>query len=104
MITQHYKLKATTDHIREGRPGQFVFDHNESDKVIGFIDFVSDESICIMLFEPTDLPDSIGATSISESCDWRHRLTDILAEDREVREMWEEAFENTMKEAEGELH
>jgi len=88
MITQHYKLKANLDHLVNARPGQFVFENDESDDVIGFIDFVSDKEIAIMLFEPKviDVPEAIN---ISSQADWLHRLQEILNEDADIRELWD---------------
>jgi len=87
LLTQHYKLPATLEHIKEARPGQFVYSSNDDDEVIGFVDFVSDCDIAIMLFEPTDISVQ-GATHISQSCDTISRLIEIFNQDQEIREMW----------------
>ena len=89
MITQHYKIKATLEHIQEARPGQFVYQSDESDSVVGFVDFVSDCELSIMLFEPTDLDlEELNAVQISETCDYFPRLKDIFAADAQILDMW----------------
>ena len=93
MKTQHYKGKATTEHHLYAKPGQFVFKNNDSDEIIGFIDFVSDKEISMMLFEPDDLPE--GSTSISETCDWLKRLKEIFEEDPEMEEYWKDMIYET---------
>ena len=93
MLTQHYKLPATLEHIQNARPGGFVHAQDGDEPVIGFIDFVSDVSICIMLFEPTDLPlEKWDATNIAAECDFKTRLSEILRDDPEAREMWLETL------------
>lgn len=88
MLTQHYKLPVSLEHIQKACPGQFIFPSDESDEIIGFIDFVSDASLCIMLFEPGEISDEVGATSIADECDYQTRLAEIISEDPEIREMW----------------
>lgn len=92
MITQHYKLKASLDNLENARPGNFVFGSNDTDCVIGFIDFVSDTDVAIMLFEPMEITYDIGAINIAESCDCSARLREILEDDHEIATMWEAAF------------
>lgn len=97
MRTQHYKLPATPEHfIHHAKPGQFVFHTNDSSEVSGFIDFVSDNEIAVMLFEPTDI-DLPNATSISEQCDWLPRLEEIFEADHEIREMWADSMNRTLE-------
>ena len=90
MLTQHYKLKATPEHIENALPGQFVFESNDDNTVIGFIDFVSDCEIAIMLFGPKEISDDIGAINIAEECDFYSRLTEIFDENPDMGEMWRE--------------
>lgn len=87
MKTQHYKMKASTENLEFAKPGQFVFANNESEDLVGFIDFVSDCEICIILFEPTDdlVEDKIH---IAETCDWVSRLKEIMADDPDMEDMW----------------
>ena len=87
MKTQHYKMKASTENLELAKSGQIVFANNESDDIVGFIDFVSDCEICIMLFDPTDsiTEDQIH---IAETCDWVSRLKEIMADDPYMEDMW----------------
>lgn len=87
MITQHYKFPVTIEHIREARPGQFVYESNDSDDIIGFVDFVSDSHIAIILFEPKEISYE-GAVNISDNIDWEDRLQEIIDEDPEIGELW----------------
>lgn len=87
MITQHYKLPASLDNIRNGKPGQFVYESNDSDNIIGFVDFVSDSHIAFILFEPKEISYE-GAVNISDNVDWEYRLQEIIDEDQEIGELW----------------
>jgi hypothetical protein len=87
MITQHYKIPATTEHIDHARPGCFVFTDDDSEVVSGFIDFVSDCEMAIMLFEPEDV-NVPGMVNISETCDWSIRLREIVTQDYEMANQW----------------
>ena len=87
MRTQHYKVPAKAIHLEQGAPGQFVFGE-EGDEIIGFIDFVSDCEVAIMLFVPMDVPDDIGAVCIAEECDYMARLREIFDEYPEIADMW----------------
>ena len=89
MLTQHYKFPVTLEHIKEAKPGQFVFESNDSDKIIGFVDFVSDTHIAFMLFDPTEISYK-DAINISDNVDWEARLKEIITEDPEIAEIWEE--------------
>jgi len=84
-------MKATTEHLELAKPGQFVFANNESEEAIGFIDFVSDCEICIMLFDPTETLNE-DQIHISEECDWPARLKEIVDGDPEIRDMWMEVL------------
>ena len=84
--TQHYKLKATEDHIKNAHPGGLVFENNDSDEIIGFIDFVSDCEISVMLFEPMELKDFM--IQIAETCDFEPRLLEIFEEDKDIARAW----------------
>lgn len=87
MITQHYKIKTTLEHIQEAKPGHFVYQDNNSNEIIGFVDFVSDHDLSIILFEQADV-DIDGVTNISDKCDYEPRLREILSEDKEIADMW----------------
>lgn len=64
-----------------------VFQSDVSSDVIGFIDFISDAHVCIMLFEPTEI-NANGAIQISETCDWEPRMREIMEEDLNIARMW----------------
>lgn len=87
MLTQHYKLIASPEHITLAKPGQAVFDEVDQDVIIGFIDIVSDASVSVMLFKPMEIEDD-RVTHIAETCDYITRLTQILDDDDEMFEMW----------------
>lgn len=90
MLTQHYKLTATKEHFQEAMSGQFVHISDDSDEIIGFIDFISDNEMAIMLFKPTEIPDNISAINISEECDYMTRLQEIFVENPVMRNYWME--------------
>jgi len=91
MITQHYKVKASPDVLKNGRPGQLVFEDDEAEIPKGFIDFVSDCEMAIMLFEAEDLK-GFKFKSISKSVDWEKRLQEIIDEDPEMKEVWDQVW------------
>lgn len=91
MITQHYKLPYRAEDHFDAKSGCFVLDQND-EFVIGFIDYVSDTSFVVMLFEPMDL-DLPHMENISESCDPQARLREIFDEDGEIEEVWRLAME-----------
>jgi hypothetical protein len=91
MITQHYKVKATKDNIENGRPGCFVFEDNDADVPKGFIDFVSDCEMAIMLFEPEELK-GFEYTHIASLVDWETRLQEIIDNDSEMKEVWDQVW------------
>jgi len=86
MKTQHYKIKATADHIQNAYPGALVFANNESTDIIGFIDFVSDCEMSFMLFGPIEKEDYM--INIAEVCDYEPRLSEIFKEDKFVAQEW----------------
>jgi len=88
MLTQHYKFQATPNHISQAKPGQFIFSEDGEDAIVGFIDFVSDCEVAVMLFTPRDLQNEPRATHISETCDFATRLEEIMDNDKEVADMW----------------
>lgn len=94
MLTQHYKLKATVEHITNAIPGCFVFGSDESEEIVGFVDFVSDSHIAIMLFKPTEIEDDMNAISISESCDFTTRLDEILEDNPYMLERWTDSLQD----------
>lgn len=98
MIGQHYKMPASAEHLAKARPGQYVFLDMVDNEIRGFIDFVSDSEVAVMLFEPTDLPDHV--TLISETCDWEARLEEILVEDPQMAVLWERNDDATRSEYE----
>jgi len=87
MYTQHYKLKARMVHLVKAAPGQIVYDESGT-RIVGFIDFVSDSDLSIMLFEPILTPMNENFTHISDTCDWETRLQEIMADDFDMNEMW----------------
>lgn len=91
MKTQHYKVKATGDNIKNGKPGCFVFGDDDSDTVKGFVDFVSDSEMAIMLFEPEELA-GFDFIHIAEAVDWQARIQEIVNEDDEMYNMWRDAL------------
>ena len=91
---QHYKMKATAEHLSDAKPGQFVMDR-EGEAVIGFIDYVSDCEVAAILFDPqylfvdeTDLPEGFQVIA-EDGVDWRTRLNEILEENPAMWELWE---------------
>ena len=86
MKTQHFKIKATADHIKNAHFGDFLFAGNSSDEIIGFIDFVSDCEMSFMLFEPIEKEDYM--INIAEVCDYETRLDEIFKEDEQVAREW----------------
>ena len=88
MLTQHYKVKAIPEIIAHAKPGHFVFEDNESDEPIGFIDFVSDHEMGIMLFETTE-KNGFDFINISALVDWETRLQEIIDADPEMKEQWD---------------
>jgi hypothetical protein len=86
MITQYYKIKATQENIEHGYPGCFVLDDSD-DKIVGFVDFVSDCEMAIVLFEPMDI-NVPGMVNISSTYDWEKRLVDILDNDIDMALQW----------------
>ncbi len=86
MQTQHYKIKATQEHIENAHPGGFVYENDESDQIIGFIDFVSDCEMSFMMFDPIEKEDYM--IQIAETCDYEARLDEIFKEDDLVAQEW----------------
>jgi hypothetical protein len=93
---QYYKVKATVEHIQNARPGCPVFEDDEDDDIIGFIDFVSDASLYIWLFDSSDLEfdcdviyEAVPATM------WQARLHEIVEEDDEIYAFWLSVFGST---------
>ena len=93
MLTQHYKIKASAENMREGRPGTPVFD-DETDDVIGFVDFISDIDMCIMLFSPTDYEEFkfVNLAEKLEDSVWQDRLNEIVQADDEMHDFWSGVF------------
>ena len=95
MVTQYYKVKATLEHLQLAKPGQFVYKNNECDEIVGFIDFVSDCEIAILLFQPTEMDlEEMGAVNIAEEWEIIPRLKTILDQDPEIREDWKKLVMN----------
>ena len=88
MITQHYKLPITPDMIEHAEAGQQVYEDEKIDQVVGFIDFVSDSYLVVMLFQPDDI-NIEGAINIQASCDVAPRLNEIFKENPSIRKLWE---------------
>ena len=86
--TQHYKVKAIPEIIKHAVPGHFVFENDTSDTPIGFIDFVSDCELGIMLFETAD-KSGFEFINISALADWETRLQEIIDNDPEMRVLWD---------------
>lgn len=88
---QHYRIKATTEHLTEAKPGQFVMDES-SEQVLGFIDYVSDTHMAVMFFDPQWIPDDEilpeGFEILADEVDWETRLEEILIEDPSMNELW----------------
>jgi hypothetical protein len=93
---QYYKVKVTTDHITSARPGSPVFEDDISDDLIGFIDFVSDESLHIYLFEPMvlDFECTVIHRQVPEST-WQDRLHEIVEADDDLYMFWSNVFGTT---------
>ena len=85
MIAQHYKLQV---YRKDAKAGQLVYEDNNSNSVIGFVDFISDCELAIMLFEPTEFPDDWDGILIDEECDYFTRLAEIMDQDPEIKDMW----------------
>lgn len=85
--------------IEHAKPGQFVHRDNESDMVIGFIDYVSDTHMALMLFEPKeiDLNDYPDVIPISSSCDWLTRIREIFQEDPEIASIWSDIIDESQR-------
>lgn len=79
-------MPASREHLAKAKPGHYIFADHEDMEVRGFIDFVSDCEVAIMLFKPEDVPDYV--TVIAEACDWEARLREILVEHPEMAELW----------------
>jgi hypothetical protein len=88
MITQHYKVKAIPAILENAKPGHFVYEDNDADIPKGFIDFVSDCEMAIMLFEPEELR-GFEYKVIAPLCDWETRLQEIIDNDPEMKEVWD---------------
>lgn len=86
MKTQHYKIKGSAENFSRGKSGQFVFQSNQDSEIIGFVDFVSDCDVFIMLFEPMELQDFM--TNIQSECEYLPRLTEIMKADSEIAQQW----------------
>lgn len=91
MWTQHYKVKAIPEIIKNAKPGHFVFEDDVSDEPIGFIDFVSDCEMGIMLFETADKM-GFEFKNISAVVDWETRLQEIIDADPEMKEVWDQVW------------
>lgn len=85
-MIQHYKIKASVENIKLAHPGMFVYDDYSGD-TIGFVDFVSDTEMAIMLFEPTELS-GFKYTKIADTADWETRLNQIFDEFPDVKSVW----------------
>lgn len=87
---QHYKVPANRRHREHAKPGQHIFMDDDQTEPVGFIDFVSDCELAIMLFQPAFFNDDAPVTVIQEECDWEPRLREILDEDPEMWKLWED--------------
>lgn len=74
--------------VINARPGNFVFESDESNEIIGFVSKVSTTAIYIMTWQPVEMPSNgthIGATSE----DVLEKVTEILIDaDEEIRDSW----------------
>lgn len=91
MLAQHYKIPASTEHLTKAKPGQVIL-NEDSDDIIGFIDFVSDCEVAMMLFQPMEIEVHPNITIIAEECDAKSRFREIVKDDVEIAELWEEIF------------
>ena len=92
MITQHYKMPATPDMFEHASSGQLVYVDENMEIVGGFIDFISDSHLCVMLFEPKEIPypNVINIQTVYEDNTIIYaRLKEIMDNDPEIAEMWE---------------
>lgn len=93
MKAQYYKVKATSEHRQQAKSGTPVFLDNDSDDITGFVDFVSDVSMCIYLFEPGEV--EFECEVLSAEVDpkvWQDRLNEIVMEDDEMHAFWSQVF------------
>jgi FtsZ-interacting cell division protein YlmF len=93
MRTQHYRV--VPKEIEKCKAGQFVFENNNTTEIIGFISSVGKSKISIVLFEPKEISDTIGATNISNKCEWQGILDDIMTKDPTIKQSWMAAMRNS---------
>ncbi len=91
MLGQKYSVPLRQPDHMEARPGQLVFEDNESDEIIGFVADVYPEQLIIILFRPREMP--ANATVIEEQLQEEEMLgilKSILDGDEEIRDMWKQ--------------
>ena len=91
MRTQHYKLPISPEQVQKAMPGQWIM--GEDDEIIGFIDFVSDAHVGIMLFFPVEFHPNSPPIHIAETCDWQTRLGEIMRDDPQMEQFWRECID-----------
>lgn len=79
----------------DGKPGHMIFENNEDSAVIGFIDFVSDCEVAIMLFDQCIIK-GFKFKHIAETVDWETRLNEILLADYDMAIMWQDMSLDTV--------
>lgn len=88
-------MPATPDMFKHAKSGQLVYVDDDMELVGGFIDFISDSHLCIMLFEPKEVPypDVINIQTVYEDQTFAYkRLKDIMDDDIEIHELWTEIW------------
>ncbi len=82
MKAQHYSIRLQNPNdAYQARPGQFVFDGNDNDDVIGFIYRVDGDVIEVVFFEPRSIPPVVKPIKIFLMPDqdaWLDMLHEIL--------------------------
>lgn len=91
-MVQEYFLPHSDDTRENALPGQFVYENNDSDTVIGFVSMVSQFGFNICLFDAkkrTELPEEARPRSGAQDLDWVTRqLEYALQENPAMREHW----------------
>lgn len=101
MKTQHYMVRKRVDGPMPVA-GQFIMRDDEDETVRGFVSNVvrggvGDVTFEVVMFEPTELPDDIGAIQIAETLkpeQWQKMLVDVLRENPAAAFMWRTAMES----------
>ena len=101
-VGQYYKIKATLDHIQNGQSGCPVYEDDDDDELVGFIDFISDDSMYIYLFSPGPLDfDCVVLNEQVAPEVWQARLMEIVKEgDDDVYDFWAAVFGTTEEDLE----